>query len=70
MFGYNISYVASYVKLVRYDISLSWQLHDISVLVFAAVSTYVSRLTIVSHEAKKKQAIHDEQVSYLHVAPL
>ena len=29
-----------------------------------------SRLTVVSCEAKKKQAIHDEQVSYLHVAPL
>ena len=30
----------------------------------------VSRLTIVSREAKKKQAVHDEQVSYLYVAPL
>ena len=30
----------------------------------------VSRLTIVSREAKKKQAVRDEQVSYLHVAPL
>ena len=29
-----------------------------------------SRLTIVSREAKKKQAVRDEQVSYLHVAPL
>ena len=29
-----------------------------------------SRLTIVSREAKKKQAVCDEQVSYLHVAPL
>ena len=28
-----------------------------------------SRLTIVSREAKKKQAVRDEQVSYLHVAP-
>ena len=28
-----------------------------------------SRLTIVSREAKK-QAVRDEQVSYLHVAPL
>ena len=31
---------------------------------------YISRLTIVSREAKKKQAVRDEQVSYLHVAPL
>ena len=31
---------------------------------------HVSRLTIVSREAKKKQAVRDEQVSYLHVAPL
>ena len=30
----------------------------------------LSRLTIVSREAKKKQAVRDEQVSYLHVAPL
>ena len=30
----------------------------------------ISRLTIVSREAKKKQAVRDEQVSYLHVAPL
>ena len=29
-----------------------------------------SRLTIVSREAKKKQAVRDEQVSYLHVALL
>ena len=29
-----------------------------------------SRLTIVSREAKKKQAVCDEQLSYLHVAPL
>ena len=27
-----------------------------------------SRLTIVSREAKKKQAVRDERVSYLHVA--
>ena len=31
---------------------------------------YISRLMIVSREAKKKQAVRDEQVSYLHVAPL
>ena len=30
----------------------------------------ISRLTIVSREAKKKQAVRNEQVSYLHVAPL
>ena len=30
----------------------------------------ISRLTIVSHEAKKKQAVCNERVSYLHVAPL
>ena len=30
----------------------------------------LSRLTIVSREAKKKQAARDDQVSYLHVAPL
>ena len=30
----------------------------------------ISRLTIVSREAKKKQAVRDEQVSYLHVVPL
>ena len=30
----------------------------------------LSRLTIVSREGKKKQAVRDEQVSYLHVAPL
>ena len=30
----------------------------------------LSRLTIVSREAKKKQAVRDEQMSYLHVAPL
>ena len=33
-------------------------------------AAYRSRLTIVSREAKKKQAIHDERVSYLHIAPL
>ena len=31
---------------------------------------YTSRLTIVSHEDKKKQAIHDKRVCYLHIAPL
>ena len=31
---------------------------------------HTSRLTIVSREAKKKQAVRDEQVSYLHIAPL
>ena len=30
----------------------------------------ISRLTIVSHEAKEKQAVCNEQVSYLQVAPL
>ena len=34
------------------------------------LTTQKSRLTIVSREAKKKQAVRDEQVSYLHVAPL
>ena len=34
------------------------------------VRCIISRLTIVSREAKKKQAVRDEQVSYLHVAPL
>ena len=29
----------------------------------------LSRLTVVSHEAKKKQTVRDEQVSYLQVAP-
>ena len=29
-----------------------------------------SRLTIVSREAKKKQAVRNKRVSYLHVAPL
>ena len=43
---------------------------------YTYVHTYVhtykhtSRLTIVSREAKKKQAVHDERVSYLHVALL
>ena len=31
---------------------------------------YKSRLTIVSREAKKKQAVCDEEVFYLHVALL
>ena len=31
---------------------------------------FISRLTIVSREAKKKQAVHNKQVSYLQVAPL
>ena len=30
----------------------------------------ISRLTVVSHKAKKKQTIHDKQVSYLHIALL
>ena len=34
-----------------------------------AINT-VSRLMIVSREAKKKQAVRDKKVSYLHVAPL
>ena len=29
-----------------------------------------SRVTIVSHEAKKKEAVCNERVSYLHIAPL
>ena len=33
-------------------------------------SELLSRLTIVSHKSKKKQAVRDEQASYLHVAPL
>ena len=31
---------------------------------------HISRLTIVSREAKKKQAVRDEQVCYLQVTPL
>ena len=30
----------------------------------------LSRLTVVSRGAKKKQAVRDERVSYLQVAPL
>ena len=30
----------------------------------------ISRLMVVSHRAKKKQAVRDERVSYLQVAPL
>ena len=37
---------------------------------FRLTIVHKSRLTIVSREAKKKQAVRDEQVSYLHVAPL
>ena len=33
-------------------------------------SVLISRLMIVSREAKKKQALRDERVSYLQVAPL
>ena len=39
-------------------------------LVKCAMKIKESRLTIVSREAKKKQAVCDEQVSYLHVASL
>ena len=31
---------------------------------------HISRLTAVSREAKKKQAVRDERVCYLQVAPL
>ena len=34
------------------------------------VTVRVSKLTIVSCEAKKKQAVCDKRTSYLHVAPL
>ena len=37
---------------------------------YTYISHTRSRLTIVSREAKKKQAVHDERVSYLYVAPL
>ena len=33
-------------------------------------TTMLSRLTVVSRGAKKKQAVRNEQVSYLQVAPL
>ena len=39
-------------------------------ILYIYIYIYISRLTIVSREAKKKQAVRDEQVSYLHVAPL
>ena len=38
--------------------------------VLQALQENISRLTIVSCEAKKKQAVHDKRVSYLHIAPL
>ena len=44
--------------------------HNFLLLGLSCNVTYTSRLTIVSREAKKKQAVRDEQVSYLHVAPL
>ena len=44
-------------------IKLSWQLN------FEENNDCLSRLTIVSCEAKK-QAVRDERVSYLQVAPL
>ena len=34
------------------------------------LKSLVSRLTIVSREAKKKQAVRNERLSYLHLAPL
>ena len=49
----------SYCTVVPFDLSVK-VLHIL----------FKSRLTIVSHEAKKKQAVHNKRVSYLHVAPL
>ena len=46
------------------------QHHNIHILIVHKNVFTKSRLTIVSHEAKKKQAVHNERVSYLHVAPL
>ena len=40
------------------------------VINFNVVRDIISRLTIVSRKAKKKQAIRDDWVSYLQVAPL
>ena len=37
---------------------------------FAQLQIQLSRLTIVSREAKKKQAVRNERVNYLHVALL
>ena len=51
-------------------VSLLTLWHGITLSTMAWYHALVSRLTIVSREAKKKQAVRDEQVSYLHVAPL
>ena len=37
------------------------------VYMYVKLVSAISRLTVVSHEAKKKQAICDKWVSYLHV---
>ena len=53
-------------------IAMQLNLKYSSVVVYCIYATgfEISRLTIVSREAKKKQAVHDERVSYLHVALL
>ena len=67
--GRNIRLVAS---LPRYSIILALPMHSsrffrvkpIARLIFKARHIYIKR------EGKKKQTVRDEQVSYLHVAPL
>ena len=70
-------------SMLGMDVTLSMHMHTLQYVRFCMYARLciainftlclvciISRLTIVSREAKKKQAVRDEQVSYLHVAPL
>ena len=50
------------------SISIGHKILNISIV--TCINALLSRLTIVSREAKKKQKVCNEPVSYLHIAPL
>ena len=65
VFANPVTYVHNYVACSIESSSLFASLYIVMLLMHQA-----SRLTIVSCEAKKKQAVRDERVSYLQLAPL
>ena len=66
-----LSYIVAHSTLIGTHVVLIQCVYIVHIrIIIKILYIYISRLTIVSREAKKKQAVRDEQVSYLHVAPL
>ena len=65
-----VTVISGLVYLTKASKEFAFALPYKSACSLPVIVKFVSRLPVVSRGAKKKEAVHDERVSYLHVAPL